>query len=88
MTIDIPDNWEAGIGNRSDTHYTKYFYHDNYELRVYWDKNQDHTALLRKVVGKTENGQPKYNEHPETSKTAKSEDKIMEKAQQIMENHQ
>lgn len=44
----MPDSWKAGIGERSEgQNYTKFFYHDDYEIRVYWDDGQDHKAVIR-----------------------------------------
>jgi len=45
---ELPGDWEAGIGERHDgAYYTRFYYHPDYELRVYWDDGQDHTVCLR-----------------------------------------
>jgi|APHM01.1.fsa_nt_gi hypothetical protein len=73
----LPEGWEGGGGTASDTHYTRFYYHEDWELRVYWDKGHDHTVILH----------PEDGHYPEESHKRDTEDAAHEKAKEVMERH-
>ena len=85
MAVDsVPGNWEAGIGERSSSYYTKPFYNKKKELemRVYWDKGNKHKAVVREV-GIKDNGDW-ISGYPVKTREAESEEEIDQKAVELM----
>lgn len=78
---DLPEEWEAGIGERNKgKYYTKFFYNPrrNLELRIEWDKGHDHTVVLRDT---------EVDEFLE-SKHAYTEEEAEKKALSVMRRYQ
>jgi hypothetical protein len=67
---ELPGDWEAGIGERSDTHYTRFYYHPDYELSVYWDDGHDHSVVLRPDNGRDHHGYPIVSHQFDTERDA------------------
>jgi len=94
---DLPEGWEAGIGERSDgNYYDKWFYHPekDLELHVWWESeersgNKNHVLLLEKVTERDENGDPSSRKQIKRGRVSgetmtEGEDKASEKAKSWM----
>lgn len=91
-TPDIPENWEAGGGNRSDTHYTRDFYlvnDDGYvtaEIRAYWDDGESHSVRLDSVRRIDERGDI-VDTTQRAYMTYDSEREAMKQVERLMETY-
>ena len=89
-TPEIPENWEAGGGNSSESHYTRDFYminDDGYitaEIRAYWDGGECHTVRLDSVRRIDQNGDP-ADRTMRASMSCDSEREAMKQVEKLME---
>lgn len=57
-----PGMWEWGIGEKGDTYYDYWAYHndDEYEVHVWWDEGGLHHVEIIPIHGYDENDDPLY----------------------------
>ena len=86
---ELPNNWEAGIGQGGENRerYTKPFYNpkNDLELEQYTDPNEPHTITIHKVI-RDEHGGVDGSELV-TSATAETEEKADQKALELMRKY-
>ena len=87
MQKQLPDNWTAGIGERSTKYYDKWFYNGNLELHVYWDEGSEHKVELLEVLETHDNGDPAMYGYPEPMKQLDTENEAIEYAFELMEQY-
>lgn len=85
---ELPDGWTTGIGESSDSYYTDWYYHEDWEIEVFWDEGQPHTVCLYEVRGETEYGDKDVSEYPTESNSFGQERDALQWAYGLMEEYQ
>lgn len=61
QTHEPPEGWAWGIGERGDTYYDYWCYHEDWEAHQYWDRGGEHHVEFLEIIGFSEIGDPMYD---------------------------
>lgn len=78
--------WEAGEGI-SDECWTRWAYHQEWEIEIYTDPGHPVTVLLYEVLEIRQNGEGDVSPYPTKSEQFSNEEDAMEYARELMEEY-
>lgn len=85
---ELPGDWVTGIGEGSDTYYQHWYYHDNWEIEMFWEKGQPHTVCLYEVDQDAEYEDQRVAEYPTDTNAFERERDALQWVYGLMEEYQ